>query len=602
MCRKPVNFMELKTQVKALNYTKKLLMGETESILPWAAYPQKPIFRQTSRQITHLPTAEPEEKGISSQSLQDFLEQLAAEPQAKAHCFLVARQGKLLFSADFKPYTKQLWHISHSLCKSLVGIAIGILVDREELSLETPLSEVFPQYFNLFTSRRTKALTIRHLLTMSSGINFREIGAVLEKDWLRSYFEADVMFEPGTQFEYNSMNSYVLGCVVQKISKKSLSEFLTEFVFNPLGFGAFEWETCPMGREKGGWGLYLMPEDMVKLGILLLNNGVWSNPDGTEARILSEQWVKEMTSTQIRADNSGYGFHIWTFADGSYTMNGMYGQYVYCVPKNDLVVVLCSGSTNIFADSAAFELMKQVFAQKTFPSALPASAEGLSSLCETANHLKFNTPLQPPPVEVHLPWYKRFLQRLAQPAQPEHLPTQQEQLQAMLAGRCFEAPNNKMGILPLMIQCMQSNYTQGVKKLEFFEKEQQLQMAWQEGEDMITIPLNFAKPEEFQLLVGAEQWKVASIAQAATNEDGVAVLKVSLCFLEHTSVRTMKIFFYPKETLLRMEETPSMSKMLVQMKGNPQADLILDMFKDASYARYRFERFCSPEILLQPKA
>lgn len=593
--------MELKTQVKALNYTKKLLLGEMDSILPWEAYPQKPIFRHTSRQITHLPTSTPEENGIASQDLNRLLEQLAALPQAQAHCLLVARQGKLLFSADFKPYTMQLWHISHSLCKSLVGIAVGILIDQEQLSLDTPLSEIFPQYFNLFTARRTRSLTIKHLLTMSSGINFREIGAVLEKDWLRSYFEADVIFEPGSRFEYNSMNSYVLGCVVQKIAKKSLSEFLTEYVFDPLGFGAFEWETCPMGREKGGWGLYLMPEDMVKLGILLLNGGVWQNPDGNRTRILSEQWVKQMTTTQIEDEHSGYGMHIWTMEGGSYTMNGMYGQYVYCVPKNNLVAVLCSGSTNIFAESPAFDLLQAAFSQKAFPASLPAAPDAVAALCETANHLQFNTPVQPQPVPETQPWYKTFLHKFIQSPESEHEPTQGEKMCEKLAGKCFVAAENKVGILPLMIQCMQGNYTQGTRRVEFLQKEQSLQMVWQDGGDIVTVPLNFEKSEEFQLLIGAEQWKVASIAKATANEDDVPVLKISLCFLEHSSVRNMKFFFYPEQTIVKMEETPSMAKSLLQMRGNPQADLVLDIFKDAGYARYRFEQFCCPKLELQEK-
>lgn len=593
--------MELKTQVKALNYTKKILLGETDSILPWTAYPQKPIFRQTSRQMTHLPTSTPEENGIASQDLIQLLEQLADLPQAQAHCFLVARQGKLLFSADFKPYTAQLWHVSHSLCKSLVGIAIGILIDQEKISLDTLLSEVFPQYFNLFTSRRTRSLTIKHLLTMSSGINFREVGAVLEKDWLRSYFEADVIFEPGTRFEYNSMNSYVLGCVVQEIAKKSLSEFLTKHIFDPLGFGAFEWETCPMGREKGGWGLYLMPEDMVKLGILLLNGGVWQNADGSQTRILSEEWAKEMTTTQIQAENSGYGMHIWTMNDGSYAMNGMYGQYVYCVPKNNLVAVLCSGSTNIFAEGPAFDLLQEAFSQKTFPTSLSADPQALASLCETANHLQFNTPIQPQPIPEPQPWYKSLLQKFIHCPEEKHEPTEGENMCKTLAGKCFVAEENKVGILPLIVQCMQGNYTQGTQRIEFLQKEQTLQMIWQDGKDVITIPLNFEKPEEFQLLIGAEQWKVASIAKATSNEDDVPVLKVSLCFLEHSSVRNMKFFFYPERTIVKMSETPSMLKSLFQMKGNPQVDLVFDLFKDAGYAQYRFKQFCCPKLQLKEK-
>lgn len=594
--------MELKTQVKALNYTKKLLTGDTASILSWPAYPQKPIFRQSGRTMVPLPRAVPEEMGVDSSRLEEFVKKLANIPAAQAHCVLVVRDGKLIMEGDFSPYTAKLWHVSHSLCKSVVGIAVGLLVDKQLLKLDTPLSEIFPEYFNLFTPRRTRSITVRHLLTMSSGINFREIGSLLEKDWLRSYFEADVLFEPGTQFDYNSMNTYVLGCIVAKLAQKSLTELLTEEVFGPLGFGPFEWEICPMGREKAGWGLYLLPEDMAKLGLLLLNDGVWKSTQGQEKRILSQQWVEQMTTTQMEGIQGTYGMQIWTLATGAFAMNGMFGQYVYCIPQNNTVIVLCSGSNNVFAQSPVLQLLQEYFASEQMPDTLPIQPEKNSHLEEVLQRLEFGKPLKELPVVQPQPWYKSLLQKfVSTPQEPQCNPMEQTILQ-QIENKTFYPEKNHVGILPLLVQCMQGNYTAGVDQMKFVSTEEGIKLLWTEGKETIEMPLHFSTPQSFGLAIGGEKWKMASVATATSNEDDVPVLKILLCFLEHTAVRRMKFFFYPEKTILRMEETPSLMESLFQMRGTPQADLILDIFKDAGYARYRFERFSGPEmeLFLQP--
>ncbi len=592
--------MELKTQVKALNYTKKLLTGDTDGIVPWANYPQKPVFRKASRQQVPLPTASPEQQGITSQQLEKMVKALAAMPQAKAHCLLVVRGGKLVLQADFHPYTSQIWHVTHSLCKSITGMAIGLLVDKGLLSIQQPLSEIFPEYFNIFTSRRTRCITVEHLLTMSSGINFREIGAVLERDWLRSYFEADVLFEPGTKFDYNSMNTYVLGCIVRRLTQKSLSSFLTEELFDPMGFGPFEWETCPLGNEKAGWGLYLMPQDMAKLGLLLLNKGEWTTSNQGKRRLLSEEWVEQMTQTHQTGPQGNYGMQIWTLESGAFAMNGMYGQYVYCVPQNDVVAVLCSGSENLFAESPVLDMMRENFELPDFGQALPEDKPAYDALQQTLRQLRFDTPVPPAVQPVQLPWYKALLQKWAAVPQPTE-PTVWQKMQQMLDGKAFTCEKNKAGLLALMVQCMQSNHTGGLSEVRFSAQGDRLILYWQERNEQFEIPLEGSAPAETILSIGGEQWKVAAIAKATTNEDDVPVLKIQLCFLEHSAVRRIKFFFYPTETVLRMEETPSVGGSLNQMRGTPQADLILDLFKDASYAKYRFDRFSSPELKLIPK-
>lgn len=594
--------MELKTQVKALNYTKKLLLGETDSILPWPYYPQKPTFSPDSRQLVPLPRSTPEAEGLPSGRLENFLRQLAALPEACPQSVLVVRRGKVVLEAGFSPCSPQVWHVTHSLCKTITGMAIGLLADDGKLELDQPLSDVFPEYFNLFTSRRTRALTFRHLLTMTSGVNFREVGALLEKNWLRAYFESDHAFDPGARFDYNSMNSYVLACAVQRLSGQSMMDLLTARIFDPLGFGPVAWETCPMGVEKGGWGMYLLPEDMAKLGLLLLRKGAWTSPDGTTRQILSPGWVEQMTTSQVETDGvADYGLHIWTLPEGGFTMNGMFGQYVYCLPAQDLAVVLCASSPNLFSDSRVFSLLQSTFADQPLADSLPPDQAALEQLTWLTKNLQYQRPapepVAPPPA---LPWYKALWRRLFGPKElpapgPQPLPARAEEL---LAGKTFYAPANHTGLLPLMAQCMQGNYGRGLRSLAFEVREGVLWMLWQEGEETFSIPLNFAAPQSCTLQLGQEHWLAAALPALAFNEDDVPVLKITLCFTEHSSSRRIKLFLFDQQPLLRLEETPSLLDSMQQMSGNAQVDLFLDLFKDAGYARYRLERFCSPELQL----
>src|SRR5699024_4911566 len=147
---------------------------------------------------------------------------------------------------------------------------------------------------NPVSYRRFRSLTVRHLLTMTSGVDFDEVGAVTEEDWVKCYFESGVRFEPGAEFAYNSMNSYLLSAIVRERTGQGLSQVLRPRVFVPLGFGRVHWETCPRGIEKGGWGLYLCPEDMAKIGQLLLQKGRWNG-----RQLVSEEFLREMTRKQV---------------------------------------------------------------------------------------------------------------------------------------------------------------------------------------------------------------------------------------------------------------------------------------------------------------
>lgn len=162
-------------------------------------------------------------------------------------------------------------------------------VSEGKLSLDTKIVDVFRKNVSLFGFIRQKDLTVRHLLTMTSGVSFNETGAISGNDWVKGYLEAFCHHEPGTYFEYNSMNTYMLSAIITEITGETMLDYLKPRLFAPLGITWVFWETCPKGKNKGGWGLFLCVEDMAKLGQLYLDGGKWKGQ-----QVIPEDWYESL--------------------------------------------------------------------------------------------------------------------------------------------------------------------------------------------------------------------------------------------------------------------------------------------------------------------
>ena len=114
-------------------------------------------------------------------------------------------------------------------------------------------------------------------LIMTSLVQFNERGAVSCNDWVRGFLDSPVNGTAGSKFEYNSMNTYMLSAIVTEITGESLMDYLRPRLFEPLGITRIFWESCPKGITKGGWGLFLCPEDAAKIGQLCLQKGMWNH-------------------------------------------------------------------------------------------------------------------------------------------------------------------------------------------------------------------------------------------------------------------------------------------------------------------------------------
>ncbi len=596
--------MALRTQMRSLRLARDLMFSQkTEGLLPYRPDPKPDP--EARRPAFVLERSEPEAEGVQSGALAQLYRSLAAAPDACVHGLLLARHGRVVAEGWFAPYRAGVRHVTHSLCKSFTGTAVGLAIAEGYFGLEDKVASYFPEYCNLLTGRRTRAITVRHLLTMSSGISFNEMGEALENDWVRGIFESEILFEPGSRFLYNSMNSYLLSALIKRTTGQGLVEFLTPRLFEPLGFGQVGWEKCPRGIEKGGWGMYLDPEDMLKFGQLYLQGGVWQTPQGPR-RLLPEDWVREATRTQITGSEGEYGYHIWTNStDGSFLMNGMFGQYVAVFPDRQTVAVMLSGNGNLFADSVAYTCLREGIARCCVSDApLRADRRGRAALARLLASLEFGRPVPP-----QRGWAARLRERLvALLTRPERAAEQAERWAGVDAfcGQRWTFPQSRAGLLPMMLQVMDGNFSGGVRALRLLRQGEGLLLEWEEPDGALALPVGLERWADGMLQIGPERFFAAARADLRRDEEERAVLVIRLCLPEQSSCRQIKLSMLPGGSgrlRLRLDESPSLvigiEKMLEQDKNtatrNPMADLI-----SGGYPRYRLEQLIAPELVGEP--
>ena len=522
--------------------------------------PQKPSFRSMPASEQPLERSTPEEQGVSSDMLADMVDELTRTRHIELHQLTIVRHGKIIYESSFDPYLPGVWHASYSMCKSFTGMAIGLLIAEGKLTLDTHILDIFKNIPLIFLQKiRFSDMTVRHLLTMSSGSDFNEVGAITGNDWTRAFFEAPVRFTPGSRFEYNSMNTFMLSAIVTELTGKSLSEYLDEKIFAPMGIRRYYWEKNPRGITKAGWGLFITSEDAAKMGLLYLNKGMWNGQ-----QLVPEEWVAESTRPQIATDqsyNPYYGYQLWIGnTKGSFFYNGMLGQNVYCYPDMDMVLSFNAGNQEIFGNGTMTEIIRKYFNEKTVLSDTPLRADpvGMHRLATiTANNEK--KPMQLPG-RIGGGWGRRQGAYYGSASSVTIRGTNGIDPRVFLRpfdNVCFEMQSKSVGLFPLVMQVVHNNYTHGISMMRFRFQDSTFYIDFKEGEDTLSIPVGFTRTEHTEINMNGEAYLVGSRARLGFNEDGIPVLTVSFAFIEEPNERRVKILFRsPDELLLKWTELP----------------------------------------------
>ena len=537
-------------------------------------FPQKPDFPFDAVYEQAFVRATPENQGISSDLFTALLRELDASKDTEMHHFMALRHGKVICECNFAPYPKGMWHITHSMCKSITGMAIGMLIEEEKLKLDENIYDIFPDHINAFSKIFRPVITVENLLTMTSGITFNESGIVSGNDWLGSFLNASVNGKPGTEFQYNSLNTYVLSAIVTKRTGETLTEYLTPRLFGPLGITKYYWETCPKGITKGGWGLFLCAEDMAKLGQLYLQRGKWNGQ-----QLVSEYWIEISTARHLKTQNDtyGYGYQLWMEQrPGSFEYNGMLGQNVIIYSDMDMVLVTNAGNKEMFQDCIMLNIIRKYFPVNYHPADVlpenPLSYSLLKRLCgelENGENNNRSTSLRGRwkrnVVSRRKHSDKKYSYRISAAVDR---PSDHHSFMRAVSGRTYVMEQQNIGIAPLFVQVFHNNMTDGISEISFTYDAGNFYVSFTEGEVIHKLPVGFGRAADGCVDLHGEHYLVATLGEFARDENDIPVLKLEITFIEECVKRKAHIFFHEDDEIeIRWNETPGKKMILAGLSS-----------------------------------
>jgi CubicO group peptidase (beta-lactamase class C family) len=499
------------------------------------------------REIRLERAASPEEAGICSAKLAELFRDFEKN-DIKYHSFMVIKGDKVAFESYTYPYSADTPHAMYSASKSVTSTAIGFAVDEGLLSLDTLVADVFPEYAPKKPDERLGKLKVRHLLSMTSGKNPSLFGD-RTGDWAEYFLRAPWYADPGAKFRYINENIYMLCAILVKVTGMSVTEYLESRLWQPLGIKTPVWERDPNGIEAGGWGLYLTPEDFAKLTLCYKDGGVLGG-----RQVIPKWWVEQATSRQ--ADNSfnkgydsnyGYGYCFWMNAmEGSFRMDGMFGQFGMVFPGHDACIVITAGHPE-----GAGSMRKCLW--KYFPDAFDAVAPCENQTAQT-------------------------LAKYARP-EPKLLPcSARPQTEKDIDGKIirFSTPkaltlaNIPLSILPMPIVFLSKDRGGNINNIRLDFEDTGLNFSWTEGSRAYSVKcgLNGEYISQKRNIAGQD---FTLLGMAAWTDDNT--LEIWIKPLEAVALRILRLTFKGRRIRMRPASVPAMKELFCDMAESGLADM-----------------------------
>lgn len=368
---------------------------------------QRVLFRKTSLasasvRKTHWTgkwvTASPVSTGFDATSLEKAIQQIGE--MRGVYSALVVRKGRLVVEKYFREGYREKPHNLKSASKSLLSALTGIAISEGLLDLNQPIREILP-YDNVFKDPRKAQITVRHLLTMTTGLvptSYQAYNSwISKKDWVKAALEREMIAEPGTHFQYSTGNTHILSGVLTAATGMSTKAYAESKLFQPMQIRLKGWDTDPNGVSLGGNNLSLISRDMAKVGLLYLDAGEFG-----DQQLVPRWWVESSVRPSAIGDHEIYGRYgyLWYTHPGgedAFVAVGYGGQYIYVSPPFDCVIVITST-----LESKGLEWEKKLFSQLR-EGILGSLRKGTGAIMKTAGLLQTDRVQTKPQHSSHKP-------------------------------------------------------------------------------------------------------------------------------------------------------------------------------------------------------
>ncbi len=311
--------------------------------------------------------------GINANAVESYVKE-CADNGIFIRTLQVLKGKEPMIRMAFAPYDLDAPMHLYSLSKTFTSLAVGMCVDDGKLSVTDKLCDIFPDKMPEIMTDALEKMTLHDLLSMQSGHTACVLSEMRwAEDSIRAFFAQPTTYEPGTTFAYSTAATCVCAAAVERVTGMKLVDFLDERLFRKLDIKKPVWRECRDGQTLGGIGLELSNNDVIKLGFLLKNKGVYNGE-----RIVSEEYINAATTRHAVNSNNGspdwcagYGYQIWLNERDGFRGDGACGQLCVVLPKDDVVVMLMGEVGNMQLElTLVYKLIDTMFGEKSDETSL----------------------------------------------------------------------------------------------------------------------------------------------------------------------------------------------------------------------------------------
>jgi CubicO group peptidase (beta-lactamase class C family) len=275
----------------------------------------------------------------------------SADDISTVRTLLIQQEGEIIEARSFDGRSLNRPFNIKSALKSIIGLLAGIAIEKGFIpSIDEPIKTYFHEYFEKNPDSLKEILTVRNLLTMQTGLRSTSSGNygawVISDNWVEYALDQDFVSQIDGRMVYSTGTSHLLSVIIAKATGMPTKAFAEKYLFNPMNIRVGGWDKDPQGNYMGGNNLSLKPADMVKIGQLMLDDGLYNGE-----QLISKEWIRDSFGTYTYSNYNpyGYGYQWWNQKIGGFQTffawgNG--GQYIFMIPEIDAVVVITSTTLN----------------------------------------------------------------------------------------------------------------------------------------------------------------------------------------------------------------------------------------------------------------